>query len=157
MNILTINRLDKTNLAKSTIYGNKIGNLSTLVAKDINIPDGYYFTVNSSRGSESKLNTQVQQIFNSLKKTDETKLIVRSSMSVEDQITHQFPGIFLSRKNILTNTELAEAIKDCIKSKNSQLADRYVANLRSVMKRDIKVSILVQKQIPIKYSWFSRN
>ena len=146
-----IYRLDNTNEAKGSIYGNKIGVLSKLATLGVRVPRGYYFTINPGKGSKHKYRTHVKEIFSNLKKSNDTILIVRSSMSVEDSILHQFPGIFLSKKNISSENELFQAISDCVKSKNSELAYRYVDPLKSISLRNLKVSILIQEQISVKY------
>lgn len=150
MTISDIHRLDDTSLASEKTYGKKIGVLSSLAHSDINVPNGYYFTVNSIHGNNKDFESKVLQIFSNLKKNS-SKLIVRSSMSLEDQISHQFPGIFLSQKEIQTKKELQSAIVNCVKSKDSELALRYVDPLKSISLRDLKASILVQEQIPIDY------
>lgn len=151
MIISNIQVLDNSNTASSKIYGNKIGVLSQLVNAGVNIPRGYFFNIQSMSGSKRKLNEQAALIFSNMKEKGSNDLIVRSSMSLEDQISHQFPGIFLSKKNIRTSKELIKAIIECAQSKDSDIAYRYVDPLKSVSLRDLKASILVQEQIPISY------
>lgn len=151
MKIPAIHRLDKANEGKETIYGKKIGVLSKLVANGVNVPDGYYFTIDSNNSSQAKSNSYLEEILSNLKKTKDTRLIVRSSMSLEDQISHQFPGIFLSQKDVCNFDELKLAVRNCIKSKKSELALRYVDTLKSVSLHEMKVAILVQEQIKLQY------
>ena len=148
MKISEIKRLDNKSTAQENAYGKKIGVLSKLLTNGVNVPCGFYFTIESKHGNKLSFIAKIREFctFND----DTPCFIVRSSMSLEDNVSHQFPGIFLSVKNVKSEDALIEAIDECIKSKDSESALRYANNL-GIPTKDLTISILVQQQIDIQY------
>ena len=157
MNITEIGILNNANIAKTNVYGRKIGILSELAGKGLNVPIGFYFSIESTNNySINNAKNKITSFFMEFKKnnsfTDDDSFIVRSSMSVEDNIAHQFPGMFLSIKDVKENEALNNAIEKCIESKDSEKVLRYINSLKkNISIEDIKISILVQIQKEILY------
>jgi len=149
MKISEIKTLDNRSIAQESVYGKKIGILSQLLTHRVNVPNGFYFTIESKHGDRSKSIEKIKNYFRNF--NDETScFIVRSSMSLEDNVSHQFPGIFKSVKDVKTEDDLIKAIDECIESSRSEKALIYADNLKMSLK-DLKISILVQEQIDIQY------
>lgn len=78
--------------------------------------------------------------------------IARSSAQCEDQKGHIFPGIYQSKRNVSTASELIEAIYQCYNSFRARAAELYqqCLNLTDVVQEYF--CVLVQEQLEPEYS-----
>jgi len=152
MEINEIKKLD-SNIASDDIYGKKISVLTELIKAGLNVPKGYYFSVNHSGIStlNSTSDKIIDELFSKFNQEKSLHLIARSSMSVENHKKNQFPGIFESIKGIKTSNDLKKAIIKCVESKESEYAYNYRDNLNNISLKQAKVAILVQEEIKLKY------
>lgn len=145
------------NEINSLQFGSKISKLNHLFLKGLPIPQGFFFSCEISSQLKSKTFDKsdlqlLEKIFLKLLKATKTnKVIARSSMSIEDDKEHLFPGIFKSIKQLASFDEFVQAIYDCIDSQNSDNVKDY-ADFLDVSVTNSKSSILVQEEISPIYS-----
>jgi hypothetical protein len=158
MYINNILPIDGSAIATESKYGSKAHVISELACKGVSIPSGFCISHEDINDLyDNKLDSDSK---NKLKESFERQLssnsiyntcIVRSSMSVEDDPDHQFPGIFNSYSDIATLDDLEKAIFNCLKSKESNKSHAYAGHF-GIKFNEISVSIIVQEQIQAIYS-----
>lgn len=139
--------------AESVAFGAKISNLARLKRGGVAVPEGLAIALPAESADWSALAKKIVSDLDADPETRAATLIVRSSASVEDQPNALFPGIFDSPRDIKGEVQLTAAIDQCHRSMRSPAVNSYLESMnRAIDPRDIRMSVLVQRQVESLYS-----
>ncbi len=122
---------------KSKSIGKKAHNLFLLKENNINVPDLFCVKLN---GKNDNINEYIDKNC-----SDTDFFAVRSSSSVEDNDTMSFAGQFKTFLNV-PKSSIISKINECSSSNSSKSLDRYIEE-KKITKKDIQISVIVQKMI----------
>lgn len=147
--------IDDLNWDDQKIWGSKAAYLADAKKAGFPVMDGFCISIRGFNTSwrDPQFEKKAAAYFERLQKRCAAKYyIARSSAQCEDQKDHIFPGIYQSKGNISTESELIEAIHQCCNSICARTVELYQQgmNLTDVVQEYF--CILVQEQLEPEYS-----
>jgi hypothetical protein len=127
------------------IYGPKSSALSRLIRSGANVPFGHCISLHGTSVEELEQSGELRRIWTALS-SDNEKLIVRSSASVEDAPAALFPGRFAGKRDVATFTDLVVGVSRCERSAIAPPVTDYRQSL-GLADEPIRMSVLIQSQV----------
>lgn len=147
--------IDDLNWDDRKIWGNKAYYLADAKRAGFPVMDGFCISIREFDAEEvdPQFEKNVVAHFERLQKRCAAQhYIARSSAQCEDQKDHIFPGIYQSKRNISTVSELIEAIYQCCSSFCTRTAKLYQQSLNLTDIVQEYFCVLVQAQLEPEYS-----
>lgn len=147
--------IDNLDWSNREIWGNKAAYLADAKRAGFPVMDGFCISIRgfSTGWRDSQFEKNTADCFERLQeRTAAKQYIVRSSAQCEDQRNHIFPGIYQSKGNISTLSELIKAVYQCCESFRARAAEIYQHGLNLTDLAQEYFCILVQEQLEPEYS-----
>lgn len=147
--------IDNLNWSDHKIWGNKAIYLADARRAGFPVMDGFCISIQgfSTGWRDSQFEKSVADYFEQLqKRAIVQQYIVRSSAQCEDQENHVFPGIYQSKGDISTVSELIEAVYQCCESFRARTVEVYQQGLNLTDVTQEYFCVLVQEQLEPEYS-----
>ncbi len=138
-------------------FGNKTANLSLLMKKGFEVPQGFALSLIDSFPFGSELRAKLQDLIET--HIDEgTVYVVRSSANIEDSSDRSYAGQFESVLNVKGSDKILSAVETVAKSILNDNIKAY-RNKDSIEQPSIQMSMIVQQQITPEFSGvlFTKN
>lgn len=165
MNYLNTNKIKNidTNMIRTIssggspeLIGNKAYRLHQLIGR-YNVPSGFIVTIKVfdewllNKKLPTKLILKYLKYFRENAFEDNSKIIVRSSATVEDTPNRSLAGIFASFSGLQTDEEILNGIKKVFENATSKEVLEFISNKNETTK-EIKVAAVVQQMVSSKFS-----
>ncbi|WP_297549633.1 PEP/pyruvate-binding domain-containing protein [Thermococcus sp.] len=128
-----------------------------ILTRYFNVPEGFVVTTKAyklwkeTRSLPEDVIEEIREYFQSPYVLEgRFPVVVRSSATVEDSEKASFAGVFESVTNVNSFDELIKAIERVFRSAQSRRVKEYMKHLG--IKRDVKMAVIVQRQISPKLS-----
>lgn len=139
----------------SPCFGNKANTLSKAMEWGITVLPGFCvtFDLNAEYNSQLKsFSAQIEQYYQKLmEEQGNCRVIVRSSVDLEDGENARFPGIFSSISSVATLPQLYQAIRKCFDSQRDPAVIYYA--WENVVGRQFRYfTVLIQEELQPQYA-----